>query len=1066
MSLMLCVVFGSVTLAAYSAPKAAKSAVSATAPQAQKISGTVLDEAGNPVAFASVQVKGSSNGTYTDANGKFSLNATQGSTLIISFIGYTKQEIAVTGASNYSIVLKEDSQTLGEVVVTAMGIKKEKKALGYSVSEINSEELMKNKQTNVVNSLAGKVSGVNVTQSGGAAGSGSTIIIRGGNSASESRDNQPLFVVDGVIYDNSTINTGNSSTDGVTKGNTTFANRVMDINPEDIESMSVLKGAAAAALYGSRAADGVVIITTKKGAEGTVKVNFSSKVSTSWANRLPKYQKTYGRGYYEQDGTFNDYSMQSWGQKYTESAQLNRYYDNVGNFFENGTIFDNTVNVSGGTKNSSFFLSASNYDQDGIVPSTGYNKKTIRFNGEQKYGKLTVGANVAYTDAKTDKTLTSGGLYGQGGNGTMSAVYGWPQANDMGKWLNEDGSKYRMFADRQNLEDDTENPYWIINKNKMNDETERLTGNLNASFKILDWWDISGRLGLDRYQTVATTYRAPGGAVLQKYQNGYLAKSMRNYKYFSTNWMSNMHQTFSDFDLNLLLGTTTEYTKAANQTHWGYNFTVPGTVSFNNIPTETQFFKDTNSRKRMVGVYGEFRGSWKNMLYLTLTGRNDWSSTLPRTSYSYFYPSVSGAFVFTELMNKNKILNFGKIRASYAKVGKDASAYLTNSYLWAVATLNGGMQGVGNNWTGGGLSLKPEMQNSFEIGTELHFFNNRLTFDYTYYHTRTKNQLCSPRLAQSTGYIFLTLNGGSVINDGMEFMISGIPVKTKDFKWESSLNFSFNNGTLGNFIDGVGIFYPTDAQQGTVKAGAIPNGGHFLGLTGNHWEEATDADGNTRKGVYVVDVATGVYKNVNRTTDVIGNREPDLIGGFGNTFTYKNLSLNILLDFRLGGDVYNGTEYYLTSRGMSKRTGDRSSVTLKNVVYSNDLTAAPQDITYESGKNYTINGQVYSGDYLIQQYWSSYCANSYNFLTSVNWLKLRSISLSYDFTPLLKSQKIIKGLSATITGYNLLTWTNYKGLDPEVTSAGSGTGGSGSTGIDYLGVPSTSSLSFGINITF
>ena len=237
-------------------------------------------------------------------------------------------------------------------------------------------------------------------------------------------------------------------------------------------------------------------------------------------------------------------------------------------------------------------------------------------------------------------------------------------------------------------------------------------------------------------------------------------------------------------------------------------------------------------------------------------------------------------------------------------------------------------------------------------------------------------------------------------------------------------------------------------------------------MTGNHWQEAVDAEGNTRKGVYVVDVATGVYKNVNRTTDVIGNREPDLIGGWSNTFTYKNFSFNFLLDFRLGGDVYNGTEYYLTSRGMSKRTGNRSSVTLKNVVFSDDQTAAPQDITYKSGQVYNINGQNYSGDYLIQQYWSSYCANSYNFLTSVNWLKLRSISLSYDFTSLLKNQKIIKGLSATITGYNLLTWTNYKGLDPEVTSAGSGTGGSGSTGIDYLGVPATSSLSFGINVTF
>ena len=1078
LSLVLCAILGATALPA----SAVSESVHATAevappaaPQGKKISGKVVDEAGNPVAFASVQVKGTSVGTNTDANGKYTLTVKPGSTLLIKFIGYQQAQVAVTAANVYNITLKEDSKALTEVVVTAMGIKKEKKSLGYSVSDINSEELMKNKQTNVVNSLAGKVAGVNVTQAGGAAGSGSTIILRGGNSADESRDNQPLFVVDGVIYDNSTVNTGNSGTDGVTKGNTTFSNRVMDLNPEDIESMTVLKGAAAAALYGSRAGDGAIIITTKKGEQGTVKVNFSSKVSTSWANRLPEYQKVYGRGYYNEIGTFSDYSTQSWGEKFSESAELNKYYNNVENFFQNGTIFDNSVSISGGSKNGTFFLSASDFNQEGIVPNTGYDKKTFRFNGEQKYGKLTAGINVAYTSATTDKTLTSGGLYGQGGNGALSAVYGWSQSDDMRHWLNEDGSKYRMFADRQDLEDDVENPYWIINKNKLQDATDRLTGNINASFQITNWWTVSGRLGIDRYKTSADTYTAPGGAVKQMYQGGYLARSERDYRYLSTTLLSTMNKQFGDFDLNLTLGHTTEYTKTSAYSHWGYNFIVPGTASFNNIPTTTQFFKNSNSRKRLVGAFGEFRATWKNMLYLTVTGRNDWTSTLPSNSYSYFYPSVSGAFAFTELMPKNDILNFGKVRASYAKVGKDTYSYLTNSYLWPVTTFNGGKPGVGNSWTGGAPNLKPEMQNAYELGLELHFLKNRLTFDYTYYYTKTTNQLCSPRLAQSTGYIFLQLNGGSVINRGMEFMISGTPVLTKKFKWESSLNFSFNNGTLGNFIDGVTTFYPTDAQQGTVKAGAVPNGGHFLSLTGYTWQSptVTDAGGNktVRKGVYIVDRSTGVYKQSTTADAVVGNREPDLIGGWNNTFSYKNFSLSFLLDFRLGGDIYNGTEYYLTQRGLSKNTLQRDKVTLKNVIWSDDPTdATPQDITYEANKMYTIgtgsSAREVSGKYLIQQYYSSYCSNSYNFIKSVNWLKLRSVTLSYDFSSLIKNQKVIKGLVASVTATNLFTITNYKGLDPEVCSAGSGTGGSGSVGIDYLGVPSTSSLSFGVNITF
>ena len=350
-----------------------------------------MDVAGEPIIGASVLVKGSGTGTVTDINGKFSVEAPVGSTLVVSFVGYATEEVKVGAASDYTVTLKDDTQSLSEVVVTAMGIKKEKKALGYSVSDINSKELMKNKQTNVVNSLAGKIPGVNITQAGGAAGAGSNIVIRGGNSASESRDNQPLFVVDGIIYDNSTVNTGNSGTDGMTKTATTFSNRVMDINPEDIESMSVLKGAAAAALYGSRAANGVIIITTKKGEEGAVRVNVSSKYTYSWANKLPEVQNLYGRGEYNTSGAFIDKTMDSWGDRIDGTA-----YDNIGDFFQGSSVWDNSVSVSGGSKNGSFYLSGSNYHQSGIIPTTGYDKTTFRFNGEQKYGILTVGANVSY----------------------------------------------------------------------------------------------------------------------------------------------------------------------------------------------------------------------------------------------------------------------------------------------------------------------------------------------------------------------------------------------------------------------------------------------------------------------------------------------------------------------------------------------------------------------------------------------------------------------------------------------------------------------------------------------
>lgn len=1037
--------------------------ITPTAVQQQKttVAGTVTDAAGEPIIGASIVVKGTSRGTVSDVDGHFTLSAPQGTTLEVSCIGFEKKTIKVPASGKVSVMLNEDSRSLGDVVVTAMGIKKERKALGYSVTDMKADELMKNKNTNVINSLAGKVPGVNITQSSGAAGAGANIVIRGANSTAEGRSNQPLFVVDGIIYDNSTSVVGNSGTDGMTRNATTFSNRVMDINPEDIADISVLKGAAAAALYGSRAADGAIIITTKKGAEGSVKVDYSGKVSASFATKLPEAQKQFGRGAYSDNGVFNDLTYNSWGKAYDGSETL---YDNIGNFFRTGAVFDNNVSISGGSKNQSFFLSLSNFDQQGIVRKTGYDKTTVRFNGEQKYGKLTVSANVTYSISKTDKTLTSSGLWNSGGTGTMTALYSWPLQENMSHYLNDDGTKYRLFDGVWELANDKENPYWIINKDKMYDKTHRFTGALSGNYKLTDWWDVTARFGYDNYTTDAYTYIAPGSVVKELYQNGRLSKSDYRYEYWSTNVMTNLHKTFGDFDLGLMLGTTAESTERLNQTHWGLNFTTPGTVSFSNIASSNKFFDDATSKKRLVGVYGEARAAYKNLAYLTFTGRNDWSSTLPLDNRSYFYSSASGALVFTELLPKNDILSFGKVRASWAQVGKDADPYATLTYLES-PIVYGGYTGVGNVYTKGNSILKPEIQTAWEIGTELRFLNGRLGLDWTYYHSSTKNQIASPRLSNAGGYIMMSINSGSVINEGMEVSITGKPFDGKNFKWESTLNFSYNKGRLGDFLDGVGMFYPTDAQFGTVKSASVPNGGKFMALVGTRFETQHDADGNEIKGgKYLIDPATGLYKVHSGSNDVVGNREPKLIGGWNNTFTYKNLSLSFLLDFRIGGDVFNGTEQFMVNNGLSKLTtlNNRQSVTVDGI---NANTGEAYTATYEAGKTYTFGETTYSGEAMIQKYWSNYADNSYNFIQSVNWLKLRSLSLSYDFTSLLPSHNIIKRLSANITGQNLLTWTNYKGMDPEVCTAG-GTGGSGATGIDYCSVPSVRTVTFGVNITF
>ena len=1029
--------------------------------QQRNISGTIKGENQSPLQGATISVKNSNRVTQTDANGHFSIQAATGEILVITYVGYESQELNVDNSSVVAVNLNVSGGNMNEVVVTALGIKKERKALGYSVTDLSAQELMKNKNTNVINSLAGKVPGVNITQFSGSAGAGASITIRGGNSTSESRQNQPLFVIDGIIYDNSTTVPGNTGTDGLSRSNTTYSNRIMDVNPEDVETLSVLKGAAAAALYGSRAADGVVIITTKKGAAGAVTVNFNSKISTSWANKLPEAQTVFGRGSYATNGVFSDLnSYDSWGQKLTASDPV---YDNIGEFFQNGVIYDNNINVSGGTNNGSFYLSGSNFKQTGIVPKTGYEKTTFRFNGEQKYGGLTLNANVAYSIADIERTLTTAGLYGGGGNGTMGATYSWPQTLDMKNYINPDGTQYRPFAGTLPLENDRDNPYWIINQDELTSKTRRITGGISANYKITSWWDVTARLGYDQYATNDYTYIAPGSALPPLYQNGRLSKDLFDYTFLTTTVLSNFHKKFKDFDTHLMLGTTSEDTKTSVQNHWGYNFITAGTISFNNINTTNKFFTDGTTQRRLVGAYGEVGVSYKNIAFITATGRNDWSSTLPIENWSYFYPSVSGSLVFTELLPRSTILSFGKVRASWAQVGKDANVYATNTYVNSPYII-GGYTAVGNQWAAGNPIIKPEIQSSWEVGGEFRFLNGRISLDYTYYNSQTENQIAQPRLAQSGGFIFSSLNTGSVINKGMEIALSGKVISKKDFTWDATLNYSYNKGRLGTFLPGVAYFYPTDAQFGTVKAASIPNGGFFLGMTGSPYLRELDSKGvEIPDGRYQVDPTTGLYK-VNATNPVVGNREPDFIGGFNNTFRYKKFVLSFLLDIRKGGDVYNGTEYAMVVNGISKLTleNDRQSVTVSGV---NSQTGAEFTQTYNANQSYTIGTTTVAGTAMIQRYWANYAANSYHFITSVNWFKLRSLSLNYDFTSLFKNQNVIKGISAMATGTNLFTWTNYKGMDPEVSAAG-GTGGSGSTGIDYLGVPAVTNFTFGINITF
>lgn len=1034
--------------------------------QSAKATGVVVDENGEPMVGVSVIVKGKAGGVTTDIDGKFALAANPGQTIVLSYVGYKPVEVKYAGQP-LNVTMQPSANALDEVVVTALGLKKEKKSLGYAVDEIDAEELMRNKTSNAINSLSGKIAGVNVTQAGGGAGEGAQIILRGGTSLE--RDNQPLFVVDGVIYDNSTSVAGNSAFDGTQAASTTNSNRVMDINPEDIESMSVLKGPAAAALYGSRAADGVVIITTKRGSnEGKVEVNVNAKYITQWATRLPKTQKKYGHGYWQDQydsatgdytGTkYNDQSYSAWGQEITGEV-----YDNVGDFYQTGGAWDTNVSVAGGSKNGTFYLSGSYYDQEGIIPTTGYKKATFRFNGEQKWKIFTFGANVAYSQARTKKTLTSAGLYNGGGTGALYAVDTYAPDLDMHHYLNEDGTRFHLLDNEEPYEGKT-NPYWVINKNKIKDQTDRFTGNFNIKADLTDWWWVSFRAGIDTYTYDDSKVIAAGGVQKKTWANGMYAENDYRHQYISTNLMTNFNKTFGDFGFNLLAGLTTDDTHTWSNYRMAWDFIVPEFYSFANAGETSKKFESKQSRKRLVGLYGEFRADWKNTVFFTVTGRNDWSSTLPIENRSYFYPSFSGSVVFTEFMQPNDILSFGRVRASWARVGKDTSPYQLTTQAWAVQEFLGGFMGTAAYWQSGNPYLKPEISESTELGLELRFFNNRLKLDYAFYTNNSYNQIMSPRLSNFTGYILRSVNAGDVYNKGMELSIGGTIIENKDWTWESNINLAGNRGTVKHLLDGVNVLYVTDVQLGGAKAASYKDG-VFMGLEGGKW--LRDDRG------YPILNANNMPTKSSAANLYIGNREPNFSGGWNNNLRWKDWSLNMLWEFRFGGMVYNGTKYAMTAAGTSKLSGDREQLTITGVhqtgkdANGQPVYGEPETTTYYADQTYTYNSKTVSGRWLINNYYSDfYLWDAYNWAKKVNSLRLRTISVSYSVPKAaLAKTKVLQRAVITASASNLLLFTNYDG-DPEVAAAGSGRVGSSSVGFDYCGVPSTASFAFGVNLTF
>lgn len=1000
--------------------------------QNRTITGIVREKTSQePLPGVTVLEKGTNNGSVTDIDGNFSLFVKPGATLVISFIGMDTQEIPVANSNRIEVELAPSTEQVDEVVVTAMGIRKETKALGYAVQEVKGSELVKVKEPNLINSLNGKIAGVNVTNSSGAPGASSQIIIRGGTSLTG--DNQPLFVVDGIPIDNSAVS-GDSGNGGLSATATYTANRGMDLNSDDIESISVLKGPAAAALYGLKAAAGAIIITTKKGQSGVPEVTISSKMKLDFANRYPDKQKMYGQG---NDGTNDTSTDNSWGAPISGET-----YDNIDNFFEPAWSYDVTGSVSGGNESATYFISMNRLDQNGIVPTTNYTKNSFRFNGEQEKGWFTIGMNTNYVYSQTTKTLTGSGLYGSGGTGAIMSLLNWPSSSNMENWQNE-GERVPLVTDVE-PQDDVDNPYWTANKNPVTDDLHRFIGSGYVTMAPTEWLSSTYRMGVDHYNMYTRSITFPGSAVEEPYTDGAVTETQRENNILTSNFTISANKKVNDFDLSLLVGHNYEQTTYYRNRQKAIGL-LSDFISINNADADNKNYENYRSTKRLVSAFGELSVNYKNIAYLSVTGRNDWSSTLSPENRSFFYPSVSGSFVFSEFFEDNlkNAFSFGKIRASWSQVGKDAPVYQTATYLDSPVNSIGG--GYKNSYTGGNPNLKPETTESTELGLDLRFLNGRFGVDFTYYDTQSKDQIISPRVTMATGYIFQYVNFGTVINKGVEITLTGKPIQSTDFNWNTSVNISHNEGTVEDLPQEDYLLYVDDVQIGPAKSASV-NNGHFLALTGQRWEM-------TDEGKVILDSNSGYPITSTVATNIVGDREPDLLLGWNNSFSYKNWNLSFLVDVRIGGDVYNATEYAMVYSGTSALTANRGeSATFEGVMVNSEGE-------YEETTSTAEMNQAY--------YQNVYVADASHFITSVNWFRLRSASLSYQL-PKTLCQKIgfVQGADLSLSGTNLLLFTNYDGMDPEVSAGGSGVIGAGSTGIDYAGVPATTNVSLGLNIKF
>ncbi|TVT41372.1 SusC/RagA family TonB-linked outer membrane protein [Hymenobacter setariae] len=1044
-------------------PGHAQTAPGAAAPApAGTITGVVRQSTDRtPLPGVNVIVKGTNNGTATDANGRYTLSGVPAeATLVFSFVSYVSVERRADGSA-LDVTLAADARDLDEVVVLGYGIKQERRDLVTAVQEVTSKDIIDSRQPNIVNALQGKVAGVNITSSGGGAGEGASIVIRGGTSLDG--DNQPLFVIDGMIMDNSSFQEstapgGGSAFNGLLGRSVGASNRAGDLNPEDIASMTVLKGPAAAALYGLRAANGAVVITTKKGQAGRTQLNFRSQVSVDEVNRLPKMQDQYAQG---SDGIASGNARTSFGPRFQPGQPI---YDNLGDFFRKGYSYQNFVNMSGGSDKVSFFASASNLQQTGVTPQSKYDKTTVRLSGSAQISpKFSVTGSAQYLNSGATRPLQGPGLLttaGTSSGGFMLSLLNWPRNDDARNYLNPDGSRRRLLPIGSGLDADADNPYWSAERNPQTDRTNRFVGNVQLSFSPVKWLTLSHNLGTDWYTSRSTSVRAVGTSQASN-QNGGIAETVDQNRVTTATTLATFSHEFGEkLRGSFILGNTIEENRDEAVDYQGLIFQNPNFIGLNNTVTRSALQRD--SKRHLIGNFARLSASLFDQVTVELQARYDQSSTLPRPDEGkvfgkgFLYGSAAAGYEFTKVLglDQNPILNYGKIRASVAEVGRDTGPYRVLSPLTTNTYIGGGFR---NDFYGSNPLLKPERTRTYEAGINLQFFKNRLSFDFNYYRSRTVDQLIAPRVSQATGFILQYINGGVVTNEGQEISLSGTPVRTSSgFNWDILLNFYHNTNRVESLPSPLTVVYQSDTFITNVHEGGAFPGKPISGIAATDFVRVNDPS-SPYNGQVVINANTG-FPTVNSNFVYAGNRAPRFTTQLTNTFAYKGLSLSTLFDFRVGGVVVNGNDYYQTTVGTSNRTLDRyKTVVFDGVVATRDASG---NTTYAPNTRPTE---------LTQNYYTSVLGTvGTPFIEDGSWARLRYVTLSYALPTrwLGGSSSFLKGIELSVTGRNLVLLTKYTGADPETASAGAGVRGGGSGGIDYGNIPATRGVDMGLRVNF